>query len=152
MSKFRREDAPPTSQHSKQDSAFLSNGKQAVLQALEMMLSAHRPACLPSNPADYMVDYLFEQPQPGESIRALPSGDFVTPYRDRMISLCRKFMALDDFDQRAVLAYREDGIFWRGDSIEFMGLIATEKSKGTKADLRRAGVDALKALVARGAA
>lgn len=154
MSKFRREAAPSTA-HSKQDAAFMENGKQAVLHALGMMLSADSPPCLPDHPAAFMVDYLFEPPQPDEGIRKLPSGAFVTPYRDRMLYLCSKFMALDDFDQKAVLAYREDGIFWRGDSIEFMGLIATEKAKGSPAERRQAGltrIGELKALVAQGTA
>ena len=140
MSKFKRDEvsfAPES--HGKRDAAFMANSKQAVLRALEVMLSAGRPPCLPDRPAAYMVDYLFEPPQPEESIRQLPSGAFVTPYRDRMLYLCRTLMNLDDFNQRAILAYREDGIFWRGDSIEFLGMIATAKMEASRPSLRPAG-------------
>jgi hypothetical protein len=108
--------------------AFQANGRAAVVDALAALLrAAPMPLVIgprpPEQAAAWLADYLFEPPAPHESSRQSRSG-WSTPYRDRVLYLARRLIALPPTHQEIVAAYREDGVHWRGDSMPMLAAIA----------------------------
>ena len=132
MAKFKRDDdAAPVSGDAKRDAAFTANGKDSVKWAVEAMLNAVRlPAVGPESAAlsaAWLVDYLFEAPREVEHLYSTAVMDgvrWVTPYRDRVLYLTNKLVRLPTVEQQAIAAHREDGVFWRGDSMDMLRRIA----------------------------
>lgn len=132
MAKFQREqhDAAPSGDQ-KRDAAFNTNGKESVKWELEALLTRVSPPVVGPKTAvlsaAWLVDYLFEPPHEGEHIYSVPVADGVrwaTPYRDRAVYLAGKLVRLPPEDQDAIAAHREDGVFWRGDSMDMLRRIA----------------------------
>lgn len=85
-----------------------------------------RPANLPSRNIDAAHWWMgiIEQPREHERPRevALPGGQgmrWVCPYTDRAVYTLRRFMALEDPDQKYIIGARGDDIYWRGDDMKF---------------------------------
>jgi hypothetical protein len=70
-----------------------------------------------------------------------------TPYIDRIRSTLIKFLSLDSGFQGLIIAAAEDGIFWRGDSMEFFFSVISEREK-----MRAVGVVAYRDMAAKQAA
>lgn len=121
--------------------AFERNGKGAVTAAVHSLLPHPLTIGPPSVGAlaTWLVEYLFEPPAKDETMRETVGGKHKTPYRDRIVYLTQKLMALPELEQRMVLAHREDGVFWRGDSMADLQRIADERERlaGMSADERR---------------
>ena len=58
------------------------------------------------------------------------------PYHSRILYTLSIFLRLSVSDQRIVVAAREDGIFWRGDTIKFFMLVIDETQR-----MRKIGVE-----------
>ena len=99
------------------------------------------PECIPRSLVDEWWLNMMEPPQPEETPRQVPlnSGEgsrWVCPYHSRILYTLSIFLRLSVSDQRIVVAAREDGIFWRGDTIKFFMLVIDETQR-----MRKIGVE-----------
>lgn len=51
------------------------------------------------------------------------------PYLVRVCDSLKKFIAMPKEDREAVVKAKEFGVYWRGDSIEFLRMVAKEKKR-----------------------
>lgn len=147
-----RVESPLQSPDAKKDLAFRQNGRDMVSAEIEQMLSRRGSedlaAVVPRSvrqAAAWILDVLIDPPAADENIRTTYSASgvawWVTPYRDRAVYLARKFLRLPEGEQTQVCAYALSGTKWRGDTLEFLALLAAERLK-PNADRR--GEQALK--------
>ena len=106
-----------------------------VEQVLRRKGSEGLPEAMPKTiqaATSWLLDYLIDPPDDDESIRRMPAFTgfaWRTPYRDRAVYLAGKFLSLPESEQRSIIAYRKDGIRWRGDDAWFLALLAAETLK-----------------------
>ena len=135
----RFDDAPTANLDAQRELAWRQNGRDMVGAEVEQMLrrkgSEGLPETMPKTiqaATSWILDYLIDPPDDDESIRRMPAFTgfaWRTPYRDRAVHLASKFLHLPPTDQQAIIAYRQDGIRWRGDEVWFLALLAAETLK-----------------------
>ena len=57
---------------------------------------------------------------------------FSTPYRDRVMYLMRRFFSFSMDDRDAIAEMANDGVYWRGDDLEFFNLVYINTKAGPK--------------------
>lgn len=133
----RFDDAPTVDHDAKRELAWRQNGRDHTGAEVEQMLrrrgSEGLPQAMPTTiqaATAWILDYLIDPPADDETIRLVPTllgVTWLTPYRDRAVHLARKFLHLPQGEQQGIIAYRKDGIIWRGDDVEFLALLAAER-------------------------
>lgn len=156
MKKFSQDDAPSLNPDAKRDLAWRQNGRDMVSAEVEQMLtrrgSQGLPEAMPKTvkaAAAWILDLLIDPPADDESIRRTPAFNGFTwqsPYRDRATYLAAKFLRLTELEQAQVCVYARNGIRWRGDSVEFLALLAAER---LRPNARERGNAALGRMVAQ---
>lgn len=141
MSAFKRDAVQPqtVTTDAKRDLAWRQNGRDMVAAEIEQMLTRRGSKGLPEaipktirSGAAWILDVMIDPPADDETIRRVPAFNgftWQTPYRDRAVYLAAKFLHLPEADQEQVCAYVKSGIRWRGDSIEFLALLAATRAK-----------------------
>ena len=145
--------APTESLDAKRDLAWRQNGRDMVSAEVEQMLARRGSDGLPDSvpktvkmAAAWILDVLIDPPADDETIRRVPAFTgfrWETPYRDRAVYLANKFLRLPPDEQATVCAYVRTGIRWRGDSIEFLALLAAER---LRPDMRERALDRMRGM------
>ena len=91
--------------------------------------------------AKYWIDFL--EPRLKHEV----ADDRTDPYQERLANCLSAFYKLNHRDQRYINKLRAEGVFWRGDSMEFMRL--REKLKMAKIDKTRL-FSMMKTIIRRG--
>ena len=153
MKKFSQDDAPSLNPDAKRDLAWRQNGRDMVSAEVEQMLTRRGSQGLPDAvpktvkmAAAWILDALIDPPADDETIRRAPAFNgfrWDTPYRDRAVLLANKFLRLTAEDQASVCAYSRAGIRWRGDSVEFLALLAAERLRPNALERGRVALDGL---------
>ena len=99
------------------------------------------PEFMPRSLADEWWLNMMEPAQPDEVPRQVPlnSGEgsrWICPYHNRVLHSLSIFLRRPASEQRVIVAAREDGIFWRGDSIIFFMRVVDETTQ-----MRKVGVE-----------
>jgi len=69
---------------------------------------------------------LFEPAKPHEKKNELRNGGLDWPYGNRIGFMARAFIQLPQVSREIIITARRDGIFWRGDDIEFFNTVIDE--------------------------
>lgn len=142
MRKF--DEVPTSSPDQKRELAFRQNGRDMVSAEVEQMLRRRGSDGLPDEMPKtiaactaFILDVLIDPPADDETIRRVPAFagfSWETPYRDRVVYLARRFLALPVPTQRQIISYAKSGLKWRGDDPEFLALVAAAKLTGKQTD------------------
>lgn len=153
MSAFKRDVVQTPSGDAKRDLAWRQNGRDMVAAEIEQMLTRRGSQGLPDvmpktvkSAAAWILDLLIDPPADDESIRRVPAFNgftWQTPYRDRATYLAAKFLRLTEMEQAQVCVYARSGIRWRGDSVEFLALLAAERLRPNARERGRAALGGL---------
>lgn len=130
MSKLERPDREQPTDMAKPS---IQDARQVVYDMLNSYMTATGclPAPMPCDPGEalgWALDYLFEPPAASERPRRANKVEgvvWIFPYQERIEYLVRKFLSLEDErDRRLIVRAREDGIYWRGDDLEWFAQYA----------------------------
>ena len=120
-----RTDAPP----------HITETLGKILRSYQMR-KHHLPACMPQDVDQAAQFWIGMQEAPNEqfeSPRRTGTKDggstWDCPYHARLGLTLRVFLKLKHEDQKIIIACREDGVFWRGDDIDFLLKVAHETAR-----------------------